>query len=150
MMRLQAVLPTSGLSALAAHSSRSAGVAASAGIASRRPTQRSSPPDPRAAMLFPLLPSLRRDADRRDDFSINAGHSVISTRTVIRARPPLDAVRRASRIDRLRYGPSPTAASTSPARRHLASQRRNNVTTDKSAERNGSSVFLWPLGGAHD
>ena len=32
---------------------RSAGVAASAGIASRRPTQRSSPPDPRAAMLFP-------------------------------------------------------------------------------------------------
>ena len=43
--------------ALAAHSSRSADVAASAGIASRRPMQRSSPPDPRAAMLFLLRPA---------------------------------------------------------------------------------------------
>src|SRR6202045_535462 len=61
MMRPQAAPPTSGLSALAAHSPRSAGVAASAGIASRRPTQRSSPPDPRAAMLFPLRLALRCD-----------------------------------------------------------------------------------------
>src|SRR5882724_13379300 len=53
MMRLQAAPPTSALSALAAHSPRSAGVAASAGSASSRATQRSSPPDPRAAMLFP-------------------------------------------------------------------------------------------------
>jgi hypothetical protein len=30
------------------------GVVASAGIASRRPMQRSSPPDPRTAMLFPF------------------------------------------------------------------------------------------------
>src|SRR5258708_30435676 len=53
MMRLQAAPPTSALPALAAHSRRSAGVAASAGIASSRAAQRSSPPDPRAAMLFP-------------------------------------------------------------------------------------------------
>jgi hypothetical protein len=47
------------------------GVAASAGIASRRATQRSSPPDPRAAMLFLRL-ALRRDTYGRDDFSPTA------------------------------------------------------------------------------
>src|SRR5712672_2244276 len=83
MMRLQAAPPTSGLSALAAHSPRSAGVAANAGIASRRPTQRSSPPDPRAAMLFPLRLALRRDTYGRDDFSPNGRHSAI----VIPANP---------------------------------------------------------------
>src|SRR5712675_3764881 len=77
MMRLQAAPPTSGLSALAAHSPRSAGVAASTGIASRRPTQRSSPADPRAAMLFPLRLALRRDTYGRDDFSPNGRHSAI-------------------------------------------------------------------------
>src|SRR5258708_6988562 len=77
MMRLQAAPPTSGLSALAEHSPRSAGVAASAGIASSRATQRSSPPDPRAAMLFPLRLGLRRDTYGRDDFSPNGRHSAI-------------------------------------------------------------------------
>src|SRR3981081_4434164 len=77
MMRLQAAPPTSGLSALAAHSPRSAGVAASTGIASRRPRQRRVPPDPRAAMLFPRRLALRRDTYGRDDFSPNGGHSAI-------------------------------------------------------------------------
>src|SRR3977135_3967690 len=77
MMRLQAAPPTSGLSALAAHSPRSAGVAASAGIASRRLMQRSSPPDPRAAMVFPLRLARRRDTYGRDDFSPNGRHSAI-------------------------------------------------------------------------
>src|SRR5882672_10654390 len=77
MMRLQAAPPTSGLSALAAHSPRSAGVAASAGIASSRAMQRSSPPDPRAAMLFPLRLALRRDTYGRDDFSPNGRYSAI-------------------------------------------------------------------------
>src|SRR6267142_4432179 len=77
MMRLQAAPPTSALSALAAHSPRSAGVAASAGIASSRATQRSSPPDPRAAMLFPLRLALQRDTYGRDDFSPNGRHSAI-------------------------------------------------------------------------
>src|SRR4029077_14726538 len=74
---LQAAPPTSALSALAAHSPRSAGVAASGGTASSRVTQRSSPTDPRAAMLFPLRPGLRRDTYGRDDFSPNSRHSAI-------------------------------------------------------------------------
>src|SRR5690242_3856202 len=52
MIRLQAALPTSALPVLAVHSPRSAGVAARAGIASSRATQKSSPFDPRAVMLF--------------------------------------------------------------------------------------------------
>src|SRR5256885_16998562 len=90
MMRLQAAPPTSGLSALAAHSSQSAGVAASTGIASSRATQRSSPPDPHAAMLFPLRLALRCDTYGRDDFSPNGRHhrqpmSEMVTKT---SRPP--------------------------------------------------------------
>jgi hypothetical protein len=58
MMRPQAAPPTSGLPALAAHSRRSAGVAASTGIASRRPRQR-------AVHLIRALPCcLRSDATR--------------------------------------------------------------------------------------
>src|SRR5205814_5629336 len=77
MMRLQAALSISGLSALAAHAPRSAGVAASAGIASRRATQRSSRPGPRATMLFPLRPALQHGTYGRDDFSPNGRHSAI-------------------------------------------------------------------------
>ena len=77
MMRLQAAPPTSGLSALAAHSLRSAREAASAGIASKRPMQRSGPADPRTAMLFPLRLAFRRDTYGRDDFSLNGRHSAI-------------------------------------------------------------------------
>ena len=69
--------PMSALSALAAHSPRSAGVAASAGIASSRAMQRSSPPDPRAAMLFPSRQALRRDTSGREDFSPNGRLSAI-------------------------------------------------------------------------
>src|SRR5262249_51805987 len=74
IMRLHAANPTSGLSVLAAHSPRSVGVAASAGIASKRPMQRSSPPDPRAAMLFPF--AWRSDAKRPDVRTLapTAGH----------------------------------------------------------------------------
>jgi hypothetical protein len=32
---------------------------------------------------------------------------------------------------------------------HLAAQLRNSITSEKFAERNGSPVFLWLLGGAH-
>src|SRR3981081_501307 len=77
MMRLQAAPPTSGLSALAAHSPRSAGVAASAGIASKRPRQRESTPEQRGAQLLPPPLALRRDTYGRDDFSPNGGHSAI-------------------------------------------------------------------------
>ena len=34
--------------------------------------------------------------------------------------------------------------------RYLATQQRNSITPEKFAERNGSSIFLSRLGGAHD
>src|SRR4029079_10057626 len=82
MMRRQAAPPKSSLSALAAHSPRSAGVAASAGIASRRPTQSSSPPDPRAAMLF--LPALRSDETRTAVMTLAPTADILPSSTHVR------------------------------------------------------------------
>src|SRR3569832_1097956 len=58
MIRQQTELPTKGSTELAAHASRSPGVAASAGAASRRLAQMRGTTDPRAAM--PLSPPTGR------------------------------------------------------------------------------------------
>jgi hypothetical protein len=86
MMRLQAALPTPGLSALASHSARSAVVAARAGIASRRAAQRSSPPDLHDAMLFSLRLVLRRGPNGHDHFSLNGRHFAIRNPGAVASR----------------------------------------------------------------
>jgi hypothetical protein len=42
----------------------------------------------------------------------------------------------------LRHRVAADCGATSPTREHLAAQRRNSITSENFAERNGSSVFL--------